>query len=87
MLAGSAGPPHTMITSRLSHGKRSVLSWTLCTKTWAERDLLDICTGTGHLAGAAGARGARVVGVDFADSMVVAARKNYPDVRFRQGDA
>ena len=53
----------------------------------AERDLLDICTGTGHLAGAAGARGARVVGVDFADSMVVAARKNYPDVRFRQGDA
>ena len=34
MLAGSAGPPHTMITSRLSHGKRSVLSWTLCTKTW-----------------------------------------------------
>jgi SAM-dependent methyltransferase len=53
----------------------------------AERDLLDICTGTGHLAGAAGARGARVVGVDFADSMVVAARKNYPDVKFRQGDA
>jgi SAM-dependent methyltransferase len=53
----------------------------------AERDLLDICTGTGHLAGAAGARGARVVGVDFADSMVVAARKNYPDVRFREGDA
>ena len=51
------------------------------------RDLLDICTGTGHLAGAAAVRGARVVGVDFADSMVVAARKNYPDVTFRQGDA
>jgi ubiquinone/menaquinone biosynthesis C-methylase UbiE len=27
------------------------------------------------------------VGVDFADSMVVAARKSYPDVRFREGDA
>jgi SAM-dependent methyltransferase len=56
-------------------------------QNFSERDLLDICTGTGHLAGAAGARGARVVGVDFADSMVVAACKNYPDVRFRQGDA
>jgi len=53
----------------------------------AGRDFLDICTGTGHLAGAADARGARVVGLDFADSMGVAARKNYPDVRFRQGDA
>jgi len=53
----------------------------------ADRDLIDICTGTGHLAGAAGARGARVVGVDFADRMVVVARKNYPDVRFREGDA
>jgi SAM-dependent methyltransferase len=53
----------------------------------AGRDLLDVCTGTGHLAGAAGARGARVVGVDFADSMVVVARKNYPDVRFQQADA
>jgi SAM-dependent methyltransferase len=53
----------------------------------AGRDLLDVCTGTGHLAGAAGARGARVVGIDFAESMVVAARKNYPDVTFRQGDA
>jgi SAM-dependent methyltransferase len=51
------------------------------------RDLLDICTGTGHLAGAADARGAHVVGVDFADSMVVAARKNYPGAEFRQGDA
>jgi SAM-dependent methyltransferase len=50
-------------------------------------DLLDVCTGTGHLAGAAAARGARVVGVDFADSMVVVACKNYPDVRFQQADA
>src|SRR5262249_33400947 len=53
----------------------------------AGRDLLDIGAGTGHLAGAAGVRGARVVGVDFADSMVVAACKNYPGVQFRQGDA
>jgi ubiquinone/menaquinone biosynthesis C-methylase UbiE len=50
-------------------------------------ELLDICAGTGHLAGAAAVQGAHVVGVDFADSMVVAACKNYPDVKFRQGDA
>jgi SAM-dependent methyltransferase len=53
----------------------------------ARRDLLDICTGTGHFAGTAAGRGARAVGIDFAESMVVAARKNYAEVEFRQGDA
>ena len=49
--------------------------------------LLDICTGTGHLAGAAAARGAVAEGVDFAATMVEVARANYPAVPFRQADA
>lgn len=49
--------------------------------------LLDICAGTGHLAGAAAARGATAEGVDFAATMVEVARANYPAIPFRQADA
>lgn len=41
-------------------------------------DLLDVATGPGYVAAAAAARGANVVGVDFATSMVEQARKLYP---------
>ena len=51
------------------------------------RRFLDICTGTGHLAGAAAARGAVAEGVDFAATMVEVARANYPAIPFRQADA
>lgn len=51
------------------------------------RHLLDICSGTGHLASAAAMRGARAQGVDFAPTMVVAAQRNFPNVAFSEGDA
>lgn len=51
------------------------------------RDLLDVCTGTGHIAGAAAARGAWVEGIDFAETMLAIARASYPAVRFQAGDA
>jgi ubiquinone/menaquinone biosynthesis C-methylase UbiE len=50
-------------------------------------DLLELCCGTGHGAGAAAARGARVVGVDFAAAMVEAAARRHPGARFEHGDA
>jgi SAM-dependent methyltransferase len=50
-------------------------------------DLLDICCGTGNLAAAAAARGARVTAVDFAPTMVEVARSKVPDARFEVGDA
>ena len=53
----------------------------------AGKSLLDICTGTGHLAGAAASRGAVAEGIDFAATMVEVARANYPAVAFRQADA
>lgn len=55
---------------------------------YAGKTLLDVCTGTGHLAAAAGKRGAASVeGVDFADTMVKQAGLNYPELEFTVGDA
>ena len=49
--------------------------------------LLDICTGTGHLAAAAARRGATAEGLDFAEPMIAKAKANYPGIRFTVGDA
>ena len=49
--------------------------------------LLDIACGPGYLAGAAAERGAEVVGIDFAPSMVIEARRKFPRAKFREGDA
>jgi 2-polyprenyl-3-methyl-5-hydroxy-6-metoxy-1,4-benzoquinol methylase len=44
--------------------------------------VLDIATGPGYVAGAAADRGADVIGIDFAPSMVTAARKLNPNASF-----
>ena len=49
--------------------------------------VLDVATGPGYVAGAAAARGATVVAVDFSPSMLTEARRRYPAVAFREGDA
>lgn len=49
--------------------------------------VLDICCGTGHLAAAAAARGARVTGIDFAPTMIAIARSKLPGASFHVGDA
>lgn len=49
--------------------------------------VLDVCSGPGMLAQAALARGARVTGLDFSAEVVRIARRNVPDVEFREGDA
>jgi ubiquinone/menaquinone biosynthesis C-methylase UbiE len=53
----------------------------------ADVALLDVCCGPGHLAGAAACHGAEAQGIDFAASMVARAARNYPALRFREGDA
>ena len=53
----------------------------------AGRAVLDVCCGPGHLAATAAARGALAEGIDFAPTMVALARRNYPAVRFGEGDA
>jgi ubiquinone/menaquinone biosynthesis C-methylase UbiE len=52
-----------------------------------ETKLLDVATGPGYVAAAAAARGADVVGVDFASAMVAEAHRRYPKVKFQEGDA
>jgi SAM-dependent methyltransferase len=49
--------------------------------------LLDVASGPGYVAGAAAARGATVVGLDFSRLMVEEARQRYPGVSFQEGDA
>src|SRR3954452_2228552 len=48
---------------------------------------LDVATGTGDLAIALRRRGADVVGVDFAESMLEIARRKAPEIRFETGNA
>ncbi len=49
--------------------------------------VLDLASGTGHLAQQAVARGATVVGIDVAAGMVELARRNVPNATFHEGDA
>ena len=49
--------------------------------------VLDVASGPGYVAAAAAARGAEVVGVDVADSMLGLARRLHPELVFRHGDA
>ena len=50
-------------------------------------EVLDVASGPGYVAAAAAARGALVIGVDFSEAMVKEARRRYPDVEYRVGDA
>ncbi len=52
-----------------------------------ESRLLDVSCGTGHVAAAAAAAGASVVGVDFSSEMLSGARRLHPTLDFRLGDA
>ncbi len=49
-------------------------------------DLIEVCSGTGNLAGRAVARGARVTGIDAASGMVNIAAAACPQGSFQEGD-
>jgi len=53
----------------------------------ARRDVLDICCGTGNLAGEVLARGGRVTAIDFAPTMIEIARSKFAGANFQVGDA
>lgn len=48
---------------------------------------MDVASGPGYAASAAAARKAKPIGVDFADNMLLTAKRHYPDIDFRHGDA
>src|SRR5690349_12071645 len=49
--------------------------------------LLDVATGPGYIANSAAAKGAIVTGIDFSPAMVEIAKRLYPSITFRIGDA
>jgi len=49
--------------------------------------VLDVACGPGFVSGAAAARGANVVGLDFSAAMIALARARHPAIEFREGDA
>jgi ubiquinone/menaquinone biosynthesis C-methylase UbiE len=49
--------------------------------------VIDIATGPGYVAAAAARRGATVIGVDFSTAMIEEAKRHYPDIEFREGNA
>jgi len=57
------------------------------TRVSAGTKVLDVATGPGPIAGAAAARGAHVVGLDFSPAMIAEAQRRHPAVAFREGDA
>jgi SAM-dependent methyltransferase len=57
------------------------------TKVGAGTRVLDVATGPGYVAAGAEARGAHAIGIDFAADMVAQARRRYPKIDFREGDA
>jgi len=49
--------------------------------------LLDVGCGPGYVSAAAAERGARAIGLDFSSEMLAIARKKFPGIEFREGDA
>ena len=49
--------------------------------------VVDVATGAGYAAAAAAERGAEVIGIDFSATQVALARRRYPSLEFREGDA
>ena len=53
----------------------------------AKMPILDVGCGPGYVSAAAGERGAIPIGLDFSEEMITIAKKKFPRIEFRQGDA
>jgi SAM-dependent methyltransferase len=82
--AGRAAPYHHGLGAITSRPADAVLD---LARVGTGSSVLDVATGPGYLAAQAAARGASVVGVDFADEMLSLASSLHPSVSFRQADA
>ncbi|HTS30589.1 MAG TPA: class I SAM-dependent methyltransferase [Bryobacteraceae bacterium] len=68
------------------------LAFPILERIWLDRvspegRILDVCCGTGYLAGLLAARGYRVTGIDASPAMVKHARENVPAAEFHVSDA
>src|SRR2546430_4734870 len=53
----------------------------------AEMSILDVGCGPGYVSAAAAKRGATPIGLDFSREMIAIAKKMFPHIEFREGDA
>jgi len=53
----------------------------------AEMSVLDVGCGPGYVSAAAAERGAKPIGVDFSTEMIAIAKRMFPAIEFREGDA
>ena len=53
----------------------------------AEMSILDVGCGPGYVSAAAAKRGATPIGLDFSREMIAIAKKMFPQIEFREGDA
>lgn len=81
---GRAGPYHHGLGALTSRPVPALLD---AAAVGPGMSVLDVATGPGYAAGAAAARGASVVGVDFSAEMLSIATALHPEVTFRQADA
>jgi len=68
------------------------LAFPILERIWLDRvtrgaSILDVCCGTGYLAGLLAARGYRVTGIDVSPVMIEFARQNVPQAQFHVADA
>lgn len=67
----------------VSHLGKGILEWL---NPQPDEHILDLGCGTGDLACEIARSGAKVVGLDYSESMIIAARKKYPDIDFQLGN-
>ncbi|HWY39347.1 MAG TPA: class I SAM-dependent methyltransferase, partial [Chthoniobacterales bacterium] len=53
----------------------------------AKMSVLDVGCGPGYVSAAAAERGAKPVGLDFSTEMIAIAKRMFPGIEFREGDA
>src|SRR5438445_8094739 len=56
-------------------------------KVSGKMSILDVGCGPGYVSAAAAKRGAIPIGLDFSEEMIAIAKKKFPRIEFRQGDA
>jgi SAM-dependent methyltransferase len=79
-----AAPYHTYFADLTTQSNDALLD---ALDVWPGMRFLDVASGPGYLAAAATRRGADSAGVDFSVAMVAQARRVFPGLEFRVGDA
>src|SRR5437588_807503 len=70
-----------------SSTRQFIPSWLDAAEVSGKLSILDVGCGPGYVSAAAAERGAIPIGLDFSAEMIAIAKKMFPRIEFRQGDA